>query len=70
VKLHIHLVPRSKNEWSYISTPHYAFMEWCSVKKSTALSGTLQRRHHYEELGSGKKIILEWLRIRTSGKLL
>jgi hypothetical protein len=26
-------VPRSKNEWSYTSTPQYAFMAWCSVKK-------------------------------------
>jgi hypothetical protein len=23
----------SKNAWSYNSTPQYAFMEWCSVKK-------------------------------------
>jgi hypothetical protein len=22
-----------KNAWSYTSTPHYAFMSWCSVKK-------------------------------------
>jgi hypothetical protein len=29
----LHLVPKSKNAWSYISTPHYAFMAWCSVKK-------------------------------------
>jgi len=28
-------VLRSKNEWSYTSTPQYAFMAWCSVKKST-----------------------------------
>jgi hypothetical protein len=21
-----------KNEWSYVSTPQYVFMEWCSVK--------------------------------------
>jgi hypothetical protein len=27
-----HLVPRSKNEWIYTSTPQYAFMAWCSVK--------------------------------------
>jgi hypothetical protein len=27
-----HLVPRSKNEWSYTSTPQYAFMAWCLVK--------------------------------------
>jgi len=25
-------VPRSKNAWSYTSTPPYAFMTWCSVK--------------------------------------
>jgi hypothetical protein len=24
-----------KNAWSYTSTPQYAFMVWCSVKKST-----------------------------------
>jgi hypothetical protein len=27
-----HLVPRSKNKWSYTSPPQYAFMEWCLVK--------------------------------------
>jgi hypothetical protein len=26
---HLHLVPRPKNEWSYTSTPQYAFMSWC-----------------------------------------
>jgi hypothetical protein len=26
-------MPRSKNEWSYTSTPQYAFMAWYSVKK-------------------------------------
>jgi len=30
---HFHLVPRSKNEWSFMSTPQYAFMAWCSVKE-------------------------------------
>jgi len=29
---HLHLVLRSKNEWSYTSTPKYAFIEWCLVK--------------------------------------
>jgi hypothetical protein len=28
-------MPRSKNAWSYTSTPQYFFMAWCSVKKST-----------------------------------
>jgi hypothetical protein len=26
---HLRLVPRSKNEWNYTSTPQYAFMAWC-----------------------------------------
>jgi hypothetical protein len=33
-----HSLPSSaevKNSWSYASTPQYAFMAWCSVKKST-----------------------------------
>jgi hypothetical protein len=29
---HSHLVPRSKNEWSYTSTPQYVFMAWWLVK--------------------------------------
>jgi hypothetical protein len=28
----LHVVLRSKNEWSYTSSPQYAFMAWCSVK--------------------------------------
>jgi hypothetical protein len=32
---HLHLVPRSKNEWNYTSTPQYVFTAWCSVKRST-----------------------------------
>jgi hypothetical protein len=28
---HSHLVPRSKNEWSYACTPQYAIMEWCGA---------------------------------------
>jgi hypothetical protein len=34
---HLHLVPRSKNEWSYTSTPEYAFMAWCSIKSQGQL---------------------------------
>jgi hypothetical protein len=30
---HLHLVPRSNNEWNYTSTPQYAFIAWCSDKK-------------------------------------
>jgi hypothetical protein len=29
---HLHLMPRSKNAWSYTSTPQYVFMAWCLVK--------------------------------------
>jgi hypothetical protein len=29
---HLYVMQRSKNEWSYTSTPQYAFMAWCSVK--------------------------------------
>jgi hypothetical protein len=30
--IHLHLVSRSKNEWSYNPLPQYAFMAWCLVK--------------------------------------
>jgi hypothetical protein len=30
---HLHLVPRSRNEWRYTSTPQHAFLAWCLVKK-------------------------------------
>jgi hypothetical protein len=29
---HLHLVPRSKNVWSYTSIPQHVFMAWCLVK--------------------------------------
>jgi hypothetical protein len=29
---HLHLVPRTKNEWRCTSSPQYALMAWCSVK--------------------------------------
>jgi hypothetical protein len=32
VTTHLHLVPRSKNAWNYISTRQYAFMAWFLVK--------------------------------------
>jgi hypothetical protein len=32
VTTHLHLVPRSKNAWSYTSTPPYIFMARCLVK--------------------------------------
>jgi hypothetical protein len=37
MKLTTHLPPvqKSKNGWSYTSTPQYAFMAWCSVRGST-----------------------------------
>jgi hypothetical protein len=39
-----HLVPKSKNEWSYTSTPQYAFMVWCSVKAQGQLYLYLSKR--------------------------
>jgi len=29
---HLHLVPRSKNDWRYTSIPQYVFIAWCLVK--------------------------------------
>jgi hypothetical protein len=37
----LHLVPKSKNAWSYTSTPQYAFMEWCLVKHRDHFTFTL-----------------------------
>jgi hypothetical protein len=31
---HLHLVPRSKNAWSYTSNPPIFVMAWCSVKST------------------------------------
>jgi hypothetical protein len=32
--IYLHLVPRSKNAWSYTSTLQCVFMAWCLVKHS------------------------------------
>jgi hypothetical protein len=45
---HLHLVPSSKNEWSYTFTPQYAFMAWCSVKAQGQLY-LCQGYHHPAE---------------------
>jgi hypothetical protein len=52
---HVHLVPRSKNAWSYTSTPQYAFRAWCLVKHrdnftftSYAHAGAHARTHAHE----------------------
>jgi hypothetical protein len=34
---HLHLVPRSKNAWSYTSTPPYIFLAWCLAKHRVTL---------------------------------
>jgi hypothetical protein len=34
-----------KNVWSCTSTPQYAFMAWCSVKKSTGITLPLPQLH-------------------------
>jgi hypothetical protein len=52
---HLHLVPRSKNEWSYTSTPQYAFMAWCLVKaqglrESVDWIHLAQDRDHWQAL--------------------
>jgi len=52
VTTHLHLVPRSKNKWSYTSTPQYDFMAWCSVKAQGQLYLTLT----YSTLGKGKVV--------------
>jgi hypothetical protein len=39
--IHFHLVPKSKNECGYTSTPQYAFMVWCLVKHRDNLTFTL-----------------------------
>jgi hypothetical protein len=45
------LVPRSKNAWSYISTPQYVFMAWCLVKHRDKCTLTFYRKysiiHHF-----------------------
>jgi hypothetical protein len=41
----------SKNEWSYTSTPQYAFLVWCSVKAQGPLPFT-----NREEDGSWRKL--------------
>jgi hypothetical protein len=35
------LEPRSKNEWSYTSTPQYTLMAWCLVKHRDNFTFTL-----------------------------
>jgi hypothetical protein len=32
LNIHLHLAPRSKNEWSYTSIPQYVFTAWYLVK--------------------------------------
>jgi hypothetical protein len=44
---HLHLVPRSKNEWSYTSTPQHAFMARCSVKKRHTDNFTFPAREEH-----------------------
>jgi hypothetical protein len=52
---HLHLVPRSKNKWSYTSTPPYAFMAWCSVKKKS--TGDELERTLVESLLACKRLL-------------
>jgi hypothetical protein len=50
---HLHLVPKSKNAWSYTSTPQYAFMAWCLVKNKDNFTFTLA----YTQLSSVANIL-------------
>jgi len=42
---HLHLVPTSKNAWSYTSTPQYASTAWCLVKHRDNFTFTRHREH-------------------------
>jgi hypothetical protein len=53
---HPHLVPRSKNEWSYTSTPQYTFMAWCSVKAQGQLYLYLAMRAYWASGGIAPRI--------------
>jgi hypothetical protein len=54
---HLHLMPRSKDEWSYTSTPQYAFMAWCSVKAQGQLYLYLYLWMDIDTLGIEKRDI-------------
>jgi len=41
ITIHLHLVPRSNNAWSYTSTPQCAFMAWFLVKHRDNFTFTL-----------------------------
>jgi hypothetical protein len=65
------LVPRSKNEWSYTSTPQYAFMAWCSAKAQGHIY-YYYYYYYYYYLGRGVKLTTHLLlvpRSRMSGAL-
>jgi len=53
---HLRLVPRSKNEWSYTSTPNMPSWHGAQLQKSTGT--TLLRR---PRLGIDGRIILEYI---------
>jgi hypothetical protein len=62
---HLHLVPRSKNAWSYSSTPQYAFIAWFLVKHRDNFTSSYTRKNRVlrrifgpkrEEDGSWRKL--------------
>jgi hypothetical protein len=75
---HTHLLPRSKNEWSYTSTPQYALMAWCSAKAQEQLYLYIYlyvKEIHFVlkwflKKQSGLLIGFIWLRILSYGGLL
>jgi hypothetical protein len=53
---HLHLVPRSKNKWSYTSTPPYAFTAWCSVKAQGQIYFYLTGGHLSRDKALGREV--------------
>jgi hypothetical protein len=58
---HIHLVSRSKNDWSYTLTSQYAFMAWCSVKAQGQLY--LYFDPNVDDADVGRFVTLECLKV-------
>jgi hypothetical protein len=61
-----HLVPRSKNVWSYTSTPQYAFIAWCLVKHRGNFTFTLHAYIHTHIRGSSFSLFLHVSRFQVS----
>jgi hypothetical protein len=72
---HLHLMPRSKEWWSYTSTRWHVLMAWCVIKFSTGRALSFFCRYHCDvcrsqwpcglrhELSSLARTLGSWLRI-------